>query len=146
MGCDIHPFVEVKMSDGTWVDMKAPKGLYDRNYFRFAFLTGGVVRNYSGAPGWLLPEPRGYPKDSSKYCQEQERCMAEGYGEHSASYLTLEELTAIDYNMELLDAPGEGVETLGQALGEGWFDILRELAIMGHGPASDVRIVFNFDN
>jgi len=63
MGCDINPYVEIK-TDGVWASLNAPESLSDRNYARFAFLTGGEVINDAGVPA-LLPTPRGYPTDEA---------------------------------------------------------------------------------
>lgn len=150
MGCDIHPFVEVQMDDGTWVDMGAPGRLHDRTYGRFAFLTGGAVRNYSKLPA-LLPEPRGYPETGSEATEHRKKSYAEDWGAHSAGYLTLAELLAVDYEQEILDhrgvdAPSEPV-SLREFLGEGWFDILKELKdYAGPDAAHRIRIVFDFDS
>ena len=148
MGCDIHPFVEVQMDDGTWVDMAAPERLHDRTYGRFAFLTGGLVRNYSGLPA-ILPEPRGFPKDCSKYGAKQKEYDADDFGTHSASYLTLAELLAVDYDQEITDyrSAGEPKMTLREFLGEGWQEILKELKdYAGPDAAHRIRIVFDFDS
>lgn len=156
MGCDIHPYVEVKMSDGTWVAMDGPERLHDRSYRRFAFLTGGAVRNYSDVPK-VLPEPRGYPEDGSDVTRARMKGYAEDYSNHSASYLTLTELLAVDYNQKFVDVrpvylgqkdfvPGEPI-TLLEFLGEGWADILKDLVIMAMpGSPDNLRIVFDFDN
>mgnify|MGYP003393605542 CR=1 FL=1 len=149
MGCDIHPFVEIQMADGTWVDMKAPDKLQDRTYGRFAFLTGGTVRNYSDLPE-ILPRPRGYPKDGSEYCKLEAKHNEEDW-DHSASYLTLAELLAVNYEQPIfdrrgVDAPTEPT-TLRKFLGENWFDILKELQDMvAPDAAHRIRIVFDFDS
>jgi hypothetical protein len=161
MGCDIHPYVEIRMADGTWVAMDAPERLDDRTYGRFAFLTGGAVRNYSGVPK-VLPEPRGYPEDGSDVTKARIKGLVDDYyggdyGNHSASYLTLTELLAVDYNQKFVDmrpgylgqkdfVPGEPI-TLLEFLGEGWADILKELVDMTMpGSPDGLRIVFDFDS
>jgi len=158
MGCDIHPYVEIRMTDGTWVDMPAPDYLEDRTYGRFAFLTGGAVRNYSDVPK-VLPEPRGYPQDGSPATQHRIKEYKDGtdWGVHSASYLTLTELLAVDYNQTFVDVrppytgapgfePGPPV-TLLEFLGEGWADILKELVDLAMpGNPDNLRIVFDFDS
>jgi len=159
MGCDIHPFVEVRMADGTWSSLDAPDRLQDRSYGRFAFLTGGQVRNYSGVPA-VLPKPRGYPVDGSPASQYRARAYQEGsagWESHSASYLTLTELLAVDYNQTFVDVrppytgapdfePGPPI-TLLEFLGENWADTLKDLVdIATPGHPDDLRIVFDFDN
>ncbi len=156
MGCDIHPQVEVKR-DGVWEEGTVPDRLQDRTYGRFAFLTGGAVRNYSGVPE-VLPKPRGYPPQPPPTEEEEDRMYRMGgmvYDEdHSASYLTLAELLAVDYEMKFVDVrppytgdpsfvPGEPI-TLREFLGEGWFEILHELMVQG--TPDNVRILFDFDN
>ncbi len=139
MGCDIHPYVEVRQPDGTWADKTAPELLHNRTYGRFAFLTGGEVRNYSGVPE-VLPKPRGYP-NGFKYQDE------DGFT-HSASYLTLAELLAVDYDQTFVDVrdydDNDKFVTLRYFLGEGWEEIITELQTLG--KPEDVRIVFDFDN
>lgn len=156
MGCDIHPFVEIRMSDGTWVSLDAPDQLQDRTYGRFAFLTGGEVRNYSGVPA-VLPKPRGYPKDGSPATAKRRDDYTDDWGRHSASYLTLTELLAVDYNQTFVDirppftgdptfVPGDPI-TLLEFLGENWADILKELVDMAMpGNPDSLRIVFDFDS
>jgi hypothetical protein len=156
MGCDIHPYVEVQMDDGTWVDMGAPERLHDRTYGRFAFLTGGLVRNYSSVPR-VLPEPRGYPEDGSEATKARIKGYAEDWGTHSAGYLTLAELLAVDYDRKFVDmrpgymgqkdfVPGDPI-TLREFLGEGWQEILKELKdYAGPDAAHRIRIVFDFDS
>lgn len=135
MGCDIHPWVQVKVND-KWVDFGTPERLRDRTYGRFAFLTGGVVRNYSEVPS-VLPKPKGLPdgrEDSATW------------DSHSGSWLSLEELLKVDYNIVFRNKreAGQPEMTLAEFLGPTWFEIMDELA--SYGLPSEVRIVFDFDN
>lgn len=139
MGCDIHLLVQVKRN-GVWVGGDTPERLEDRTYPRFAFLTGGVVRNYENVPA-LLPGPRGLPTEFDP----------DDFGDHSRSWLLLSELLAVDYNTklnphnELLYYRYEDREiALGELLGKNWDDILEDLKAQGH--PEDVRIVFGFDS
>ncbi len=156
MGCDIHPEVQVRVAGGDWLDGDVPERLNDRTYGRFAFLTGGAVRNYSGVPE-VLPKPRGFPpvKPPLAHFDDMDwRCPPDYYENHSASYLTLAELLAVDYEQKFVDmrppftgdpsfVPGEPI-TLREFLGEGWFEILHDLMVQG--TPDNVRIVFDFDN
>lgn len=103
MGTDIHAVAEC-YRDGRWhlVEADIPR---DRNYRAFAVLAD--VRNgYSfagigtGDPVTPIDEPRGLPDDLSpelRAALEQKRWLL---GDHSISWVTLEELLAYD-----LDAP-----------------------------------------
>ncbi len=139
MGCDVHPVVQVR-KNGVWVNGDVPERLHDRTYGRFAFLTGGVVRNYSEVPE-VLPKPRGYPEG-----WPEEREHVDDWGYHSASWLMLAELLAVNYDTVFMDVRSQPEEagTLGEFLGDSWRDILNELAIQGN--PEDVRIVFHFDS
>jgi len=96
MGCDIHPYVEVR-SNGKWEksDVNVPD---DRNYWAFAKLAN--VRNGVGFAGsdtgnTIVPisEPRGLPDDTSI-------CESTGIdlGDHSHSWVLLSELLAVNFN------------------------------------------------
>lgn len=143
MGCDIHISVQVKRN-GQWENVDVPERLEDRSYPRFSFLTGGKVRPYDNVPS-LLPKPRGFPDDFS---------LGDVYwlGEaHNRSWFLLSELLAVDYNIKFnphnpeLPHRFEDEEiTLGEVLGQGWFDSLDQLK--SYGNPGDVRIIFAFDN
>jgi len=110
----------------------------------------------------VLPKPRGFPKDSPR-CPKREDPVgfSDSYqdwdGNHSASYLTLTELLAVDYNQTFVDIrppytgapgfePGPPV-TLLEFLGENWADILKELVDLAMpGNPDNLRIVFDFDS
>lgn len=104
MGCDIHPYVEVRR-DGQWVrsGLEVPR---DRDYWAFAKLAdvrnglgfAGVDR---GDPVTPIAQPRGLPPDTSIHDGD---VNAEGdregiwLGDHSHSWVTLAELLAVNYN------------------------------------------------
>jgi hypothetical protein len=102
MGTDIHIVAEV-FRDGAWhlADVDVPDG---RNYWAFAVLAG--VRNGYGFAGAdrgdpLIPisEPRGLPEDLSLELRappEDEAVDIPWLGDHSFSWVTLEELLAYD--------------------------------------------------
>jgi hypothetical protein len=115
MGCDIHLFVE-KKKWGKWVScdewreddccddkvMRLHRPIYrERDYTTFAMLAG--VRS------WLTIDQKfptkGFPKDASKEVRKLYNVYG-GNGEHSdahsASYLTLTELKAIDWTKEYM--------------------------------------------
>jgi hypothetical protein len=136
MGCDIDPYVEIK-TDGIWTSLDAPESLSFRHYVRFAFLTGGEVKNVAGVPA-VLPSPRGYPADASFASRPRS-----GF---NASYLTLKELLAVNYQQTFKDLRVNSETTLFDALNSSWFHILESLWAMLKGRGTDeLRIVFDFD-
>ena len=108
MGCDIHPYVEVRRN-GKWMraQVKVPD---DRNYWAFAKLAN--VRNGFGFAGTdtgdaVIPisEPRGLPADTSIQDSEDIEYDEPGYtwlGDHSHSWVTLAELLAVDYTESVI--------------------------------------------
>lgn len=151
MGCDIHCYAERK-SEQRYLEIECNS--FDwRDYSLFAFLAG--VRNYSGVDP--ISEPRGLPGDLSDEVAEE---WDDGFNYHSASWLSLEELLAFDYDQVTEDrrvtrqiAPNirsgactcEPVEgntmTYREFLGEGYFEELESLKELGAD-----RIVFWFDS
>ena len=154
MGCDIHAHAERR--EGTrWVRVPMTPEPFDwRSYERFGFLAD--VRNYSAVPP--ITAPRGFPEDAS----DEVRKDYEGFGldAHTPSWLSVDELTAFDYEAEIEDRrcsrmmpagyisggetcePGEGKRmTLREFLGKGFFDDLESLK-----QAGAERVVFWFDN
>lgn len=148
MGCDIHMQAERKV-DGKW--QIVPGNFFDwRGYNVFAFLAG--VRNYSGVTP--IASPRGLPDDA---------VMADDgddLGDHSFSWLSLDELLAFDYAASTEDRrvtvqtgpnswyggataePGGGkMMTYREYLMEGFFEELEKLKAAGAE-----RIVFGFDS
>lgn len=154
MGCDIHGHAERRNAHGQWerIDGLAP---FDwRGYGMFGFLAG--VRNYSGIRP--IAKPRGLPADASREVVEDYESW-DGDA-HSASWLSVEELLAFDYDApcenrrvsrqvrpNLRDdgatcAPGAGrMTTFREFLGRGFIDELHRLR-----RAGAERVVFWFDN
>lgn len=148
MGCDIHMQAERKV-DGKW--QIVPGNFFDwRGYNVFAFLAG--VRNYSAITP--IAAPRGLPDDA---------VMAndgDDLGDHSFSWLSMDELLAFDYGACTEDRrvmvqtgpnswnggataePGGGkTTTYREYLMEGFFEELEKLKAAGAD-----RIVFGFDS
>jgi hypothetical protein len=150
MGCDIHTVVQRKTEQGRWEEISfAP---FDwRSYGMFGFLAN--VRNYSAVPS--ISEPRGLPDDLPAYWSEEH-----DVGDHSFSWLSVEELLAFDYDAPFEDRrvtrqvgpnafdggvtghPGEGETTTFRAfLGPDFFRDLNALKALGA-----TRVVFWFDS
>lgn len=150
MGCDIHPWAEVRGEDGTWVavtDDAFPLDEFDREFYG---------KNASPHPfdwrgyrmfGWLadvryqdiepLDEPRGLPDDLSQRLTaewEKERDWS-----HTPSWFLVAELLGVNY-----DGGVDRGESLRDVLGSLYFEHLEVLA--GLGDPKDVRVVFWFDN
>lgn len=159
MGCDIHMHAE-KRVDGKWVkaERDVPKSKYgnfkedpleNRSYSYFGWLAD--VRNYSEVPP--ISQPRGVPTDMAPETKDS----YEGWGSdaHSASWLTVDEILAVDFDQVIEDRrvtiggnggctaePGHGKrETLREFLGEYAVNALLKLRDEGVE-----RIVFWFDN
>jgi len=148
MGCDIHSRAERKVN-GKWEIIRGLAPFDWRSYGMFGFLAG--VRNYSDVTP--LSEPRGLPDDTPEY----EECEL---GDHSHSWLSIEELLGFNYDAEMEDRrvsrvmpggwvnggataePGGGTMTTYRSfLGDGFFDELEKLKAAGAE-----RIVFGFDS
>ncbi len=154
MGCDIHSHAERKNSSGAWEKIADLEPFDWRAYGMFGFLAG--VRNYSDVP--QIAEQRGFPEDaSSDVAAEYESWDMDA---HSASWLTVAELLAFDYDAPCENrrvtrqlgpnlysggctcAPGEGQQTtFREFLGDDFFEELRKLQ-----EAGAERVVFWFDN
>lgn len=154
MGCDIHTFAEKRNATGQWEAIDGMAPFDSRNYGAFGFMAG--VRNYSAITPISLP--RGIPEDVSAAVKEEHEdwdCDA-----HSASWLSVAELLAFNYDAECEDRrctvqlsancwsgagtcePGKGErQTFRQFLGE-WF--MRDLEELKEAGAE--RVVFWFDN
>lgn len=175
MGCDIHSHAEVKQPDGSWrnvgrmfpvndkiwadiIKSDVEEPFYPRNYGVFGFLAD--VRNYSHVP--VVAECKYSIPDDAAPETKAAWSEWEGHG-HSASWLTLEQLLAVDYgktfwnrrvtkqvapnawNGAALAEEGEGThETLREFLGDTFFLHLDTLKTLG--KPEDVRVVFWFDN
>jgi hypothetical protein len=182
VGCDIHSYGE-RREGNRWVCVRAsltprwfgeekiigadpaPSGPepFDaaRKYRHFAFLAG--VRNQWGVPP--IVEPRGLPEDASAYVRyaywDSHRRGEKRDSWHSESWLTVEELTAFDYDRTfenhapILEIDGnpcyeEGLEdaahgrrmkTYQEFLGPEFLNLLGTLK-----AARIERVVFWFDN
>lgn len=149
MGCDIHSQAERKVN-GKWEIVPDIVPFDWRSYGMFAFLAG--VRNYSAITP--LSKPRGLPADAV------ERDDGDCGGDHSHSWLSLEELLAFDYDASMEDRrytrqegpnsfngaatcePGQGEKTTyREFLGEAFFKDLEKLKAAGAE-----RVVFGFDS
>lgn len=157
MGCDIH-IIAQKRVNGVWEPVRGNfyEGSYPfdwRSYGMFGFLAG--VRNYSDVPPIALPRglPDGVPDQDGDDDDEW-------LGDHSYSWLSVEELAAFDDDQPVEDRrvsrqlgpnvwsgagtsePGGGEMTTYRAfLGDGFFSDLAELQRIGAE-----RIVFGFDS
>lgn len=158
MGCDIHSYAERKAGDKYETVESTLFTYYDepfgwRAYGMFAFLAG--VQNYSGIPP--ISEPRGIPADAStKVAAAYDDWSADA---HSASWLSVDELEAFDYDQPVEDRrvtrqtswgwdggcaaePGGGtMTTYREFLGDGFFKDIKTLREVGAD-----RVVFWFDN
>jgi hypothetical protein len=174
MGCDIHPLAQKRGADGKWqavMDSRFAEGYHPfnwRSYGLYGWLAG--VRNYSDVPP--ISEPRGYPADFDPEHWDSWSTAKSGtepewggpdyisMGDHSASWLSVEELLAYDYDQTIEDlriskqiapnifsggvtgVPGEGkLQSLRDFLGESFF---KDLALLQELGAT--RVVFSFDS
>lgn len=161
MGCDIHIYVEVR-GENCWHhatgDFSEGSAPFDWRYYgMYGFLAG--VRNYSAITP--ICEPKGMPADlSPEVAGELEGWELDA---HTCSWLTLEELLAVDYDALVEDrrvtvqtgpnswnggatAEVGGGETkpLCEFLGPDFMSDL--VSLQEIGSPEDVRIVFWFDN
>lgn len=157
MGCDIHTRAQKRNGD-KWEDL--PFEPFDwRSYGMFGFLAD--VRNYSAVPP--IAQPRGLPPDivrSNPNFYGEHDDDYNGFGDHSFSWLSVEELLAFDYDQPLEDRrvtrqtapnlwdggctaePGGGkMTTYREFLGESFFRDLDRLKEIGAE-----RVVFGFDS
>jgi hypothetical protein len=94
MGCDIHPYAEVRTAIG-WEVADGVHPFDSRHYGIFGFLAD--VRNYSRSP--VLAHPRGLPDDVTALVAAR----ADWSDAHSHSWLSLAELLAYDYEQVIWD-------------------------------------------
>lgn len=102
MGCDIHAWAERKVGDryeavddAGFAEGSRP---FDwRSYGMYGFLAG--VRNYSAVPP--IADPRGLPEAMSAEVSDDYDVWA-GYA-HTASWLSVSELAAFDYDRPMED-------------------------------------------
>ena len=149
MGCDIHIHAERRLPSGQWSAIRYLKPFSAPDYGVFGWLAG--VRNYSALTP--ISEPRGLP---SRVSDTVARDYAIWSGDaHDASWLSVAELRAVDYEQIVEDRrctrngnggstcePGEGKkQTLREFLGLGFFRGLDALVAAGAE-----RVVFWFDN
>lgn len=161
MGCDIHIVAQRRNDSGEWIEVRdkfsgGPDPFDWRSYGMYAFLAG--VRNYSAVTP--ISEPRGLPDDFDMEEFEKGEGGMRWLGEHSFSWLSVNELLSVDYDQMIEDRrvmrqtgpnvwdggqtcePGEGHKTtLREFLGDGFFSDLRMLRNLGVE-----RIVFGFDS
>lgn len=144
MGCDIHLVAQRRGEDGKWITVEGDFGgeyhnkfPFDwRSYRMFGFLAG--VRDSSAV--LTISEPRGVPHDFNIDREEEE---GRWIGEHSFSWLSIEELLAVDYSQPI-DDEGDDEEAsmpLSEFLGECFLSDLHKAKELGIE-----RIVFGFDN
>jgi hypothetical protein len=156
MGCDIHDFIEVRQ-DGEWKYRSPGPFQEGRSCALFGWLAD--VRNYSAVPP--LDQPRGLPSDlSGEVAKEHEEW---GPDAHSASWLMLSQLASFDFDALVEDRrvtvqvspnlwnggataePGGGeMMTYREFLGSWVVDRIEAMRV--YGDATDVRLVFWFDN
>ncbi len=147
MGTDINPVLQKRGPGGVWIDIELDDFLTNRSYALFGWLVG--VNNYSGVTP--LSAPRGLPDDFP---------FDERVGEHTFSWLLLDELFAVDYDQIVENRrvtfvnengirdgsgtcpPGQGQQLpLRDFLGEAFFaDLARARTAGGE------RLVFGFDS
>lgn len=140
MGADIHGVLQERYGSGRWYTVEEIED--DRNYALFSALAG--VRNY----GSITPiaGPRGLPEDFEVVEGDSVKMDYKGYtvwlGDHSFSWLTIEELTAWDgWDQDM----GDG-ETLRDYVATflawlKWADLKT-----GRLKEYERRIVFGFDS
>ena len=163
MGCDIHSRVQVR-KDGIWETVEdelfpmrfewaghthTKEPFEWRSYGMFGFLAD--VRNYSHVPP--ISQPRGLPVGLNTDSDDYE------FGDHSFSWLGLEELLTFNYDAVFEDrrcmrdgngaadsGVGNGVQTtFRKFLGPDFFRDIEIMRGLANDPA-DIRIVFGFDN
>ena len=132
MGCDIHTHTE-RRDGNTWVSVPLSPPVWDwRSYGLFGFIAG--VRNcWAVKP---IAQPRGFPEDAS----DEATSGFDDWDGHTPSYLTLQEMLALDYDAPIIDEEGERT-TLRVFLGEPYFNDLARMQ-----KAGVERVVFWFDN
>lgn len=143
MGRDIHMLAQHQDSNGTWVTDKT--ALYTaRDSSVFDVLACGDPDDpvYQGAP---ISRPKGLPSDH-QFTVKEGTCMYDAaffIGEHSFSYLTLNELESFDWNQAHLHFKNQSV-----AEGSNFGNVLSYLRGLStqHGGPEKVRIVFGFDS
>jgi hypothetical protein len=144
MGCDIHTRAE-KRVDGVWTTIPKLRPFHWRQYGMFGFLAD--VRNYSAVTP--IAPSRGLPDDVILDDDNEYEL-----GEHSFSWLSVQELLDFDYDQKMEDRrvtrqvggctaePGGGrTMTYREFLGPDFFRDLKKLK-----QAGAERVVFGFDS
>lgn len=150
MGCDIHMFLEAKVSSNGYASWKPVTRLIEvgtrdmgsqaevgvaewypwRNYWDFSQLAD--VRNTDKEVTPIAP-PRGLPEDASGFIREEHlRWESDA---HSSSYFTTEELKGVDW------LPGSNMPRVLNEIDELFWAVRN----WPRDPA-DIRLVFWFDN
>lgn len=171
MGCDIHPYAEVRRN-GRWV--AAGELPDDRDYRTFAVLAD--VCNYSTDPPIMpISPPRGLPADIATHDEPlDDDGNGVWLGDHSFSWLMLAELEKID-TAQTVTLSGMVSPEAAKAyrehgtLPDHWCQATNQVgcerltwprqlsdvtnllprlieAMRALGPPDDVRMVFGFDN
>jgi hypothetical protein len=150
MGCDIHTQAERKVN-GNWEIIPGLSPFDWRQYGMYGFLAN--VRNYSAVPP--ISEPRGLP-DDVVLTDDREFFL----GDHSHSWLSVEELLAFDYDAEMEDrrvtaklssgiTSGACTAPLGYGEAQTWREFLRQNFFDDLAKLKDAgaeRVVFGFDS
>lgn len=137
MGCDIHPFIQVKTDPDhdtayDWETVAVPE--QSRCYPFFAALAG--VRDIWGHPP--LAEGRGLPENLFKYQADQYLS-----GEHSATWFTLAEMRGHDVEwLKSVYPEGDGPWQIWQR----WIRIGQFYAFEYDVPDEWVRYIMDFDS
>ena len=160
MGCDIHPFLEIR-KEGKWRLLETSLGrtppewykkdskdnrpffedvagiIGERNYALFALIGGVRGTSLIGA------KPKGLPYDAS----QEIRNMLDSDDIHSQSYYTLKELLGLPWTM-IIKYYDEDNATLKEYFGDLRLltDIMVGLAKINQISTKDIRLVFGFDN
>ena len=146
MGCDIQMYAETFNKENNRYERSKVEIDVNRSYARFGWFAD--VRNYAAVKA--ISKPRGLPDDIS----EDVNIYYDEYV-HSASWLTIEELKAVDYQQIVEDRrvsrdgnggctseAGEGEKmTLEEFLGSEFIKLIKIL-----DKAQVTRVVFWFDD
>jgi hypothetical protein len=152
MGCDIHIIGEKRYvweregerKPNKWEVFRVP-GVFQRRYYGFYAHLAGVRNSFDVRP---VSEPRGLPDDVSPTALrwfnndgEPEADLIHellgcGPGDHSTSWLTLEELTKHNWDQQVR-------QTVDQEFVD---DFLQALRNEQQYECEEIRIIFNFDS
>lgn len=146
MGYDIHTFA-LRKSEDDWYLVRRDALLADpypdeeflgyRSYGMFAFLSGGVVRNYSKLTTTLQPS-----HNDKTLALIKSRADTNFFGAHTLGMLTIEQFTQFDYEQTMVDKRNnDTVQTYREFLGCEFFRHLDEMVRKGV-----THFLFYFDN